>query len=934
MNNIPEEGATRKLELSLHGVVGIGNETVVSTLDEKVKVVVEPDSDDVVGKPGIEDDVNSGGIPCPLEVLDEVVPVTDALDDSGIDPSLIVDMVELGKGKGTVLELVIDRLIVDELISVTVDPVRIGVEFEKVYEAEPEPVSLDDILVGTDDVNKDAVVPDPVGSEVEFSLELDDRLVTVASEEVLFDRVYDTELSTDCVVGPEGPVLRELVAWNDDRVLSIVGCPDGLLAEGPVKVVLFGNGYGTELEIRVEEPVSLIVLVEVLPKAVSLPVMVWLEAVTTDVAVEFETGDEDKVCENPFDTLDILLVPIVTGTDPVLEITVPLGCTVGMGSTVTFVKGKGGTDDDTPDGCVGTPVPEVDPKTVEDTFPGPDVPVMDSVLVVVAGPVVKPVDWTESPVDPKLFVEFDKGNGGIGTGDIEADELIVPALVRVVKGVIVNGRDVFEVLVKVEDKPLDGFPDPFVVRPDGFTELSVEFSMGNGADELEIWPVVILETPELIELVMVIIPVVELPVITVEFVIGPTDLGATEDIVDKGTVIEFGMLVGPNVGEVMLLIGKGAVGEPVDEVLLNGKADDDRLPLGGTDVNVDIPVLKREPEVMAVCPVADEVELDIGGAVWLFELLVELDRGNGGEENGTDEREDGAVPGNPVLRVCELLLKKLLVRGTVGEVPGIDWLPGGEVPEVEPVGPDADAVEFGMGNGGLDEENKTLVSTLLFTPGADDVLKIVDPNIEVPVEKTMDDKLDGEVPEPERELLIVTDEFVKGNGADSVPAEVIGETLPDTELLKAVTVLVLRICVLEADILVDVENPWPLGLPPLVTSDDVELLMGNGGELKLDNVPEPVPKPDDCVWVSCDEDDRGTVMVPAVPGNVIVEIRVPVMVLVLLLDSGNGIVEDVPVWLSDPDGTTLLSSILDIDNVEIVNVGPLVGNGEITEPEL
>lgn len=138
-----------------------------------------------VERPGTEDEVVSGGTPCPLWVSS----VLDALDDSGIDAVGPADMVELGMGYDAVPELVIDRLTEDSCP--VVSP---GVVVETAVELKLILISVGDWLEDPDGSTGDAVVPDTVDEETDVSLGPEGELVADPETAVLFDRGNGTEL--------------------------------------------------------------------------------------------------------------------------------------------------------------------------------------------------------------------------------------------------------------------------------------------------------------------------------------------------------------------------------------------------------------------------------------------------------------------------------------------------------------------------------------------------------------------------------------------------------------------------------------------------------------------------------------------------------------------------------------------------------------------
>lgn len=123
------------------------------------------------------------------------------------------------------------------------------VELKKLYTVELVPLAAVDWLADTDDVTRDAVVPDAVAMVADVSLGLESEPVAGSEDKVLREKLIG---DVDC-----------------DCVLIMVGCP----VEGPENVVVFESGNGAELKIRVEELISLALGVEVLPKTLSLLLM-------------------------------------------------------------------------------------------------------------------------------------------------------------------------------------------------------------------------------------------------------------------------------------------------------------------------------------------------------------------------------------------------------------------------------------------------------------------------------------------------------------------------------------------------------------------------------------------------------------------------------------------------------------------------------------
>lgn len=104
-----------------------------------------------------------------------------------------------------------------------------------------------------------------------------------------------------------------------------------------------------------------------------------------------------------------------------------------------------------------------------------------------------------------------------------------------------------------------------------------------------------------------------------------------------------------------------------------------------------------------------------------------------------------------------------------------------------PVGPKGEAVEFVIGNGGNVEEDPKLATSL----------EILDSSMDDLVDTTVGSELGCRVPENERDPPVgpptVIDEFVNGNGADFVAAEVIIDKVLDIGMLGIVIVPVPRV---------------------------------------------------------------------------------------------------------------------------------------------
>ncbi|KAI8966382.1 hypothetical protein F5Y11DRAFT_365210 [Daldinia sp. FL1419] len=490
-------------------------------------------------------------------------------------------------------------------------------------------------------------------------------------------------------------------------------------------------------------------------------------AVGPNGVVEFDTEDGCDVLVVLEGDPKALLLSTELGKGKVSDpgLTVPPDGAAGLVSVVAFVVGKGGTGGDAPDVMVETPVPEIKLRVVESTLPDVAVLGTDSEGELELDPGGIP-DWPDGLFDeavgPRLLVEFVKEKGGVNPEAVGAVGLGKPVLGLVVKGVIVSGRVKLEELIGPVREPLGRLCNP-VENPNALVGLFVtfvEFGMGKGADELGIGTEALLETPEGIIPVELLILIVRLPESTVEFAAEPVGMGA--ELKDTGPgpvgirlpedpnvgVVAFGSgkgadeppvptdcpfglpegvpdearvkvddklletagvvnvpgfeaPVGPVIDGVELVIGNGVIWEPLGEEWLNGGDCIVWLLLGGVDgVWLNIPVLRGELMTPVECPVIDIVELDHGVPV-----------------------------GIPVPRVRE------------DDIVIADWFREGDTPGVMldkavPVGPEGGAVEFVIGNGGNVEENPKLAGSLeRLDSSTDDLLDAIvdnEPGFEVP----------------------------------------------------------------------------------------------------------------------------------------------------------------------------------------------------------